>query len=223
MPLISSHLCFANNQLLGCSINENQYNGFLIGNILPDIRYISGDSRETTHFSLKDEVELFNQIGIIKKENSNLTDVAVKTGAAFHSFIDIWWRKQVYLASTSKFIGIALQIVDENQSFLSLDRKTTIGRIKKLKVNNFLNIPEVVIERWILLVINYLSQNQFDTKKTIKLIASGKNYDSETVEKILALVDFIKSDKRTLNQITKLNELGVPQKIKFYINNLWLS
>jgi len=223
MPLISSHLCFANDQLSDCSVNENQYNGFLIGNILPDIHYISGDSREITHFPLKDEIELFKQIDIVKKENSNLTDIAIKTGIAFHSFIDIWWRKQVYLASTSRFIGLALQIVDEEQSFLLLDRKTAIERIKKLKVNNFLNIPEVVIERWILLVINYLSQNQFDTKKTIKLIASGKNYDSETVEKILALVDFIKSDKKTLNQITKLNELGVPQKIKFYINNLWLS
>ncbi|MFH1601621.1 MAG: hypothetical protein ABIB61_01555 [Candidatus Shapirobacteria bacterium] len=223
MPLISSHLYFAGNQLSDSLANEDQRDGFLIGSILPDIRYISGDNRGTTHFLLKDESDLSNKISLIKKENSSIADIAVKTGIVFHSFLDIWWRKQVYLASKSKFIGLALQIVDEEQAFSLFNRKAIIERIKKHGTVSFSNISELVVEKWISLVIDYLSQDQFDAKAIINLIARGKNYDTRISEEILGLVDVVKNDENTFNQITKLKEAGIPQKIKLHINGLWLG
>jgi len=223
MPLLLSHLHFATQQLSGLKIGNYQRAGFLVGSILPDIRYISGDSREKTHLLLKDEKEISNRIRSIKKKNLTAIDLAIETGVIFHSFLDVWWRRQVFLASPSKFIGLALQIVDEEQAFVLIDRKIILKRVNEIQISTFMSIPEPVVKKWLLLVSDYLSYDRFEVKRVVNLISAGKNYDSGVVDEILQLVDFVKNNKSVVDQMSELKKQGIPKEFKNLMNDLWLN
>ena len=202
MPLISSHIQFAQD-LCDSIVNSPSEDGFLIGNILPDIRYISNISREITHISFHDTNSFFEKINEIKNKHLDSFDKSIEAGTLLHSFIDEWWRKNIYIKSESKFIGLALQLVDEEYSFNSINRDEVI---KKINGKNFsyLNISDEIIKKWILFVSKYLSRPNFDIEEIIQMISGIKQLDTKSIEEIINLTKELKNNSELNKKIQDL-------------------
>lgn len=222
MPLIASHIDFAIKQIGDMFPNDQTRNYFLLGNLLPDIRYLTGQSREDTHLIVSNIEDLLAEIAKIKKTENRQVRL-IKFGVAYHCFIDDWWRKQVFIPSTSKLIGLALQIIDENNAFFAISRSEMVDCLKTTETLPFLNNSKEVVDSWINFIRTYLLTERFTTNSlSVWLMARLKRNEGETRE-LLSQIERIEKNPEFLQKILYVRQNGLPSDVKNIINTAWLK
>lgn len=214
MPLVASHIDYALKQIKNSDINNVVISKLIFGSILPDIRYITGQDRLITHPAVTDT----NFIQTIQDQNSVLNggyeSLPIAVGTTFHCFLDYWWRQQIFIPSASKYISLAIQLIDEETAFSNIDRHQIITYLSDRKSSVLCpNYPESDINKFVSLITNYLSDTSFEIKKLVRLIAQGKKFRPSDVDEILDLVDNLKRDIDTTRQIDQIRLNGVPKSI----------
>lgn len=201
MPLPATHLYYSNRIFKNVFCNESE---FLIGSIIPDIRYISGMKRDETHFDISSEIELANSIFSLKKNDKNFF---YKTGALTHSFLDQWWRNQVYIESNNPYIKIIVQLVEEEIVFYKLDRINVAIKLRKALNGGVKGYLKKDCHLFFGEIIKYLEKERWDMQPLIKIFASEKKLSNKDIDNLKTGVDNFRNNEKLLRQLKKAKKI----------------
>ncbi len=197
MPLPATHLYYST-KIIGNRLDDNNKADFLVGSIIPDVHYLNS-ARGKNHFNISNKKELIKKLNCLQKTDKKF----YKTGIMIHSFIDQWWRDQIYIKSDSPYIRIIIQLVEEEIIFKMLDRANSIKSIEKFlsKEKSYL---EGDVAFFLLEIIKYLKNKKWNINCLIKLFAPSKNLTNKDALSLKKDFNIIKNEKELLNQLDKI-------------------
>lgn len=133
--------------------------GFLMGNILPDINYITSKiDRAVLHLDRKQ----LEDAEAAKKELENQLVEGVGEGLirgmVFHGWVDLVWSEGVWIESDSKYLGMALKLwLDEKLWERLTSKEEIVEEISKYQDRRvFKRVPVKKHNQWYEVVKRYL-------------------------------------------------------------------
>src|SRR5258708_6497439 len=129
MPGTIAHIIYAQKFIAANQIQDHE-NAYLIGNLIPDIRYFGVLPREFTHIELNDQAQAWDKVThlVLGEQNIEL----FRKGFLFHNFLDFWWADKYPISTTDWYQGTALKWHQDMQLFpLIKDIQSLKDLIKK--------------------------------------------------------------------------------------------
>lgn len=202
MPLFISHTAYLDKFWKEKKYpKEYFYDGFL-GNLLPDIRYFTKQSREQTHS--KDLMETI----LISPSTDPQRIKYFKKGFDFHLILDKWWQKQIYFPSDFEKFGLCLKFYDD----ILLAKKITqidFFQDKDIKLVydiDFLDLQKETVKKWYNFVFNYIKNITGDSSPDgiRKILQSSKLFNEELSKKIVEEIDKISQNNEIKNKLIEM-------------------
>ena len=200
-----AHVYYAQ-QLKKSLLPEVLWDDFMMGSLLPDIRYIGVLSRDKTHLNLE-LGQVTKSIDSLLPEIKTIFSVSTSNdlilGFVYHSFVDIWWNKKIHL--DLNFDSASVKIFED----LCLAK------------NESIDIPLSVLKKWnnYELLKNIESKDVVDWYNMLEFWYS--NVALAYVPKFLYGLRF--SEDRITRVMKELKELNSSGKFTTYFEKKWLE
>lgn len=232
MPTWGIHLLTAKKVSKKININENDYNSFLIGNIIPDVNngYLIQNvskiiSHKDTHYYTEEKYAKTNKImyynvGKFIKDNAENIKNPVVLGYITHLLTDLYWNNLTYEKhgihnENKELIGIKLNNGENLIADGEERRKTKTNDFKiftnYIYVNNLIDIPKY-------------QEEIYNMAKEIKVI----DVTDEDIKKTINYFNIVKKGVNTLNleykifteeEMLKNVDICVDEIVKYFKEN----
>jgi len=214
MPTAISHVVYCQHFLKKNGLADSDQ-AYVIGNLMPDIRYLGVLSREITHIDLTDETEAWKRVNqLIPNPTNNLAIKLSQQGFLFHQFLDGWWGGTNEQAGDNWFALTALKLYEDTLLYSKMEDYTqSVKELQKAKTSFHLSgVSQSDVSTWIDRILFFLAKQptvelqmwQFEITNTLD--AAGR-------EKVLKAYQELSQDKKAQveNNFAKFFELQPPQ------------
>ncbi len=220
MSLPATHLFYIQQQFSDFNLDSD----FLLGNIIPDVRYLLRIPRDITHFDIKTTEELSNKIQQITSKKLPLYQKKIIVGMFCHSFHDYWWRKGVYIQTKNPFIKHALFLAEEWLSFDLLNRQEMVSKLSLIQDHSISGLDNNQTTLFVKNIILHLMSANFLASPLLTYWKKIKKLSDNDMREIISLTsslmknpdfvrqtNYLKNDKWDKNVLAVLCEYAIQQ------------
>lgn len=218
MPLFLTHIYKLKENNFFNVYSSEEYNNILLGNILPDIRYLIKEKRNYTHFFddfLVGEDYSWQKVSAnVNKHLTSYQNVEFKNGYASHIFLDILWDKIISPSYLDKYDELSDKIVLELLLVPMIDVSHVDGLSKIFCNIKFTNYTEQQLKEWLNFVNKYFEALFSGQKDYLFFLEQQTIVAIPNIEQLLALVLFKLNNQDSIIKVEKILNNKIFQAIK---------
>jgi len=136
-------------------------------------------------------------------KDSGLSEYFYKVGMITHSYIDNYWRSNVFIKSKSPFIKIVVQLVDEKIVFDMVDKFFFLKILSEIDQDCQSKQEKLYAD----FISGYLGQDEWDIDIMLNVYLQKKKIDEKYRSEIICLFEKCVADNDLLSQLKKLKTI----------------